>query len=97
MNQKSSKNRTHMRILGDVLEVIIDGGRDGVLVSYVSRRAKLSHNPTLEHCKKLISAGLVESKIEQRNHVFTITEKGFHFIHEYRKFRDLVESFNLRY
>jgi len=97
MNQKSNKNRTHMRILGDVLEVIIDGGREGVLVSYVSRRAKLSHYPTLKHCKRLISAGLVNSKTENRNHIFTITEKGFHFIKEYRKFRDLVESFNLRY
>ena len=86
-----------MRTLGDILEGIMEGGREGVIVSAVSRRAKLSHHPTLEKCGKLISAGLVESKIGKRNHIFTITEKGFQFIKEYREFQNLMEPLNLRY
>lgn len=50
MNQRSNKYRSQMRTLGDILEVIMEGGREGVIVSAVSRRAKMAHYQTLEKC-----------------------------------------------
>ena len=65
-----------MGIMGDILDVTAEGGRNGVIVSIISRRANLSHYAALDKCEKLVSAGLVESVRNQRNRVFLITTKG---------------------
>ena len=50
-----------MGIMGDILDVTADGGRGGVIVSAISRKANLSHYAVLDKCEKLVEAGLVES------------------------------------
>ena len=89
--------RSEMGIMRDILDVTMNGGRDGVIVSAISRKANLSHYAVLDKCEKLVSAGLVESNKNERNRVFIMTEKGLGFIGEFRKFQNLVESMNLRY
>jgi len=95
-NRKTSY-RTQIHALGDVLEVIKDGGREGVIVSVIGRKANLSHYPVLKKCDILLSAGLIESVLKNQNKTFIITEKGLQFIQEYQEFQILVESLNLRY
>ncbi|MCH8972569.1 MAG: transcriptional regulator [Thaumarchaeota archaeon] len=89
--------RSEMGIMGDILDVTMDGGREGVIVSAISRKANLSHYAVLDKCEKLITAGLVDSVKNNRNRLFMITEKGLKFFQEFRRFQDLVESMNLRY
>ncbi|MCH8833887.1 MAG: transcriptional regulator [Thaumarchaeota archaeon] len=89
--------RSEMGIMGDILDVTMDGGREGVIVSAISRKANLSHYAVLDKCEKLITAGLVDSVKNNRNRLFMITEKGLEFFREFRRFQDLVESMNLRY
>ena len=86
-----------MGIIGDILDVTMQGGRKGVIVSTISRKANLSYYAVLDKCERLISAGLVESTKNDRNRIFRITEKGLQFIQEFRRFQSLVESMNLRY
>ena len=86
-----------MGIMGDILDVTADGGRDGIIVSAISRKANLSHYAVLDKCEKLVEAGLVESIKNERNRVFQITEKGLEFFQEFKRFQGLVESMNLRY
>jgi len=86
-----------MGIMGDILDVTMEGGREGVIVSAISRKANLSHYAVLDKCEKLITAGLVESAKNERNRVFKITEKGLQFFQEFRRFQNLVEAMNLRY
>jgi len=86
-----------MGIMGDILDVTADGGRDGIIVSAISRKANLSHYAVLDKCEKLVEAGLVESTKNERNRVFQITEKGLAFFQEFKRFQGLVESMNLRY
>ena len=86
-----------MGIMGDILDVTMDGGREGVIVSAISRRANLSHYAVVDKCEKLVTAGLVDSVKNERNRLFMITEKGLEFFQEFRRFQDLVESMNLRY
>jgi len=86
-----------MGIMGDILDVTADGGRDGIIVSAISRKANLSHYAVLDKCEKLVEAGLVESVKNNRNRVFQITEKGLGFFQEFKRFQQLVESMNLRY
>ena len=96
---KNKKNayRTQIHSLGDVLGVIKDGGREGVIVSVIGRKANLSHYPVLKKCDLLIAAGLIACSMASQNKVFIITEKGLRFAQEYDEFKKLVESLNLRY
>lgn len=89
--------RTKMGILEDILDVIIQGGREGVIISAISRKANLAHNTVLDKCEGLISAGLVDSSTIKHNRIFLISEKGIHFFQELRRFQSLAESVNLRY
>ena len=89
--------RSEMGIMGDILDVTLNGGQQGVIVSAISRRANLSHYAVLDKCEKLVEAGLVETKRDERNRKFSITEKGLQFFQEFITFRDLLESMNLRY
>ncbi len=86
-----------MGIMGDILDVTMDGGRNGVIVSAISRKANLSHYAVLDKCEKLVEAGLVDSVKNDRNRLFMMTEKGVRFFQEFRRFQSLVESMNLRY
>ncbi len=89
--------RSEMGIIADILGVTLDGGRQGVIVSAISRRANLSHYAVLEKCQKLIDAGLVESMKDNRNRLFVITEKGIRFFQEFQRFQNIVQAMNLRY
>ena len=89
--------RSEMGIMGDILDVTMDGGQRGVIVSAISRKANLSHYAVLDKCEKLINAGLMQSERLDRNRLFKITEKGLDFIQEFQKFQNLIESMNLRY
>jgi hypothetical protein len=40
-----------MGIMGDILDVTADGGRGGVIVSAISRKANLSHYAVLDKCE----------------------------------------------
>ncbi|MBM2852157.1 MAG: transcriptional regulator [Candidatus Nitrosotenuis sp.] len=86
-----------MGIMGDILDVAMDGGRQGTIVSAISRRANLSHYAVIEKCEKLSSAGLVESVRTDKNRLYTITEKGLQFVQEFRRFQSVLDSMNLRY
>jgi len=39
--------RSEMGIMGDILDVTMDGGQTGVIVSAISRKANLSHYAVL--------------------------------------------------
>ena len=86
-----------MGIIGDILDVTIQGGRKGVIISTIQRKANLSYYAVLDKCEGLISAGLVESTKNDQNRIYMITEKGLEFFQEFRRFQSLVESMNLRY
>ena len=72
----TKNNRSHIRSLGDVLDTIRESGRNGIVISSISRKANLAHYPALEKCSKLISAGLLRSMVIEDKKVYVITEKG---------------------
>ncbi|MFY9301526.1 MAG: winged helix-turn-helix domain-containing protein [Candidatus Nitrosotenuis sp.] len=89
--------RSEMGIMGDILNVTMEGGRQGTIVSAISRRANLSHYAVIEKCEKLSNAGLVQTLRTDKNRLYTITEKGIEFVQEFRKFQSLLDALNLRY
>jgi len=93
----SKQYRSEIEIIADILNVAMDCGLHGAIISSLARRANLSHYAVLDKCQKLIDAGLVKSTKDDRNHIFIITEKGIRFFQEFQKFQILIKSANLRY
>lgn len=89
--------RSEMGIMGDILNVTMEGGRQGTIVSAISRRANLSHYAVIDKCEKLSTAGLVQTVKTDKNRLYTITEKGIEFVQEFRKFQSVLDALNLRY
>ena len=86
-----------MGIISNVLGVVIDSGKQGIIISSIARNANLSHYTALEKCQKLVGFGLMESITDGKNRTFVITEKGILFFNEMKKFIELVESVKIRY
>ena len=89
--------RTPLAIMSEVLQIIMDAGISGAIVSEISRKGNLSYYTTVEKCQKLISASLVESVRKERNNVYVITTKGIVFFRELKKFEEITQEMNLRY
>ncbi len=88
--------RTSIGIMSEILQIIMDAGMNGVIVSELARKANLSHNTTVEYCQKLIGASLVESARTQKNYIFIVTTKGMEFFREFKLFRETAQELNLR-
>lgn len=88
--------RTSMGILSEIMQIIMDAGMQGVLVSGLSRKSNLSYRATVENCQKLVSASLIEEIRKGRNYIFVITPQGIEFFREFKKFQEITCEMNLR-
>ena len=97
--QKMSKQqyRSELAIISDILGVAIDYGREGAIISCISRRANLSHYSVIDKCQKLVNAGLIESICNDRSRSFAITQKGIEFLRQVQKFKEIAQAYNIRY
>jgi predicted transcriptional regulator len=89
--------RSELGIISEVLQVAMDCGIQGAIISSIARRANLSHYTAMEKCQKLIDFGLMESKIDKKSRSFVITEKGIQFHHEMQKFLEIAQEIKIRY
>ena len=89
--------RSEMGIISDVLGVTMDCGKQGAIISSISRRANLSHYTAIEKCQKLVDFGLIESVNGKKSRTFVITEKGIQFFREMQKFIEIVQAVKIRY
>lgn len=88
--------RTSIGIMSEILQIVMDAGRQGVIVSEVARKANLSHKVTVEYCHKLSGALIIETARTKRNHIFIITSKGIDFVHAFKRFLETVQEMNLQ-
>jgi len=90
-----SSYRTSTQIVGDLLMVTQNHGQEGVKTSALLTKANLSHGRLSKFLGNLTGSGLI-NKIEfDGKQTFVITEKGRHYLDEYRKFSDMAESYGL--
>lgn len=87
--------RNGVKIVGDVLSITNDFGVQGINITLLLRKANLSYNRSVKLARHLISAGLLEEKIEEGKHLYMITEKGKAFLKTYEQFESLASSFGL--
>jgi predicted transcriptional regulator len=89
--------RSELGVISEILQVTMDCGMQGVIISSIARRVNLSHYTAMEKCQKLIDFGLLESKIDKKSRSFVITEKGMQFYKEMQKFLEIAQEIKIRY
>ncbi|TLX95787.1 MAG: transcriptional regulator [Thaumarchaeota archaeon] len=88
--------RSSLGIAGEVLKACMERGIEGMPISHISMKTKVSYDKAVESCRKLIDAGLIELTRGKRKY-FKITEKGIGFFWEFQKFQDFVKEVKIRY
>jgi predicted transcriptional regulator len=89
--------RDSLTITRDILQVCMNAGLEGILISRLSQKANLSHSTAMENCQKLIDADIIKSVRNKRSYVFKITEKGIKFFCEFQKFQDAINEITTKH
>lgn len=90
--------RTHMSIIGDILATTRDEAPDesGASVTYLIRKANVSHGRISKILDTLVQQGLLEQTSSDRACKYKISSRGREFLQAYRGFREFADTFGLR-
>ncbi len=89
--------RTHMRIIGDILYTTRDGLQDdeGASVTYLIRKANISHARISRILTTLVSQGLLEQVSGSGASKYRISQSGREFLQAYQSFSRFADNFGL--
>ena len=87
-----------MSIIGDILTTTRDEIPDetGASVTYIIRKANISHGRISKILETLVQQGLLEQTRSDRACKYKISSRGREFLQAYRGFREFAETFGLR-
>ena len=87
-----------MSIIGDILTTTRDESPDesGSSVTYLIRKANVSHGRLAKILETLVQQGLLEQTSSDRACKYRISDRGREFLQAYRGFREFADSFGLR-
>lgn len=86
-----------MRIIGDILSTTRDElqDEDGASVTYLIRKANVSHSRISRILKNLVSHGLLEQVNSNGGSRYRISDSGREFLQAYQTFRSFADNFGL--
>ena len=89
--------RTHMKIIGDILATTRDDLQDeeGATVTYLIRKANISHSRISRILKTLVSQGLLEQTDTPGSNKYRISQSGREFLQAYYTFTAFADNFGL--
>ena len=89
--------RTHMKIIGEILTTTRDelADDDGATVTFLIRKANISHVRISRILTNLVSQGLLEQDSSQGACRYRISHSGREFLHAYQTFSKFAENFGL--
>jgi len=89
--------RTHMKIIGDILATTRDDlqDEDGASVTYLIRKANVSHSRISRILKTLVSQGLLEQDETTGSNKYRISQSGREFLQAYYTFTSFADNFGL--
>ncbi len=92
-----SAYRTHMKIIGDILSTTRDDvdSPQGASVTYLIRRANVSHVRISKILNNLVSQGLLEQVDSKGACRYFISSSGREFLVAYHTFSKFAENFGL--
>ena len=87
-----------MSIIGEILATTRDDVPDetGASVTYLIRKANVSHGRISKILETLVHQGLLEQTTSERACKYKISQKGREFLQAYRGFREFADTFGLR-
>ncbi|HXW03389.1 MAG TPA: winged helix-turn-helix domain-containing protein [Nitrosarchaeum sp.] len=87
-----------MSIIGDILATTRDEAQDdgGASVTYLIRKANVSHGRISKILEILVQQGLLEQTNSDRACKYKISQRGREFLQAYRGFREFADTFGLR-
>ncbi len=86
-----------MKIIGDILSTTCDDLQDGdgASVTYLIRKANVSHSRISRMLKTLVSQGLLEKVDLQGSRKYKISQTGREFLQAYQTFSGFAINFGL--
>ncbi len=89
--------RTHMKIIGDILSTTRDNLQDddGASVTYLIRKANISHVRISRILRNLVSQGLLEQVDSKGACKYRISISGREFLQAYQAFSKFADNFGL--
>ena len=92
-----SAYRTHMKIVGEILSTARDDApdEDGASVTYLIRKANISHVRISKILSTLVSQGLLEQVDSKGACKYKISQSGRDFLLAYQTFSQFAENFGL--
>lgn len=89
--------RTHMKIIGDILSTTRDDLQDeeGATVTYLIRKANISHSRISRILRTLVSQGLLEQVDTEGSNKYKISQTGREFLLAYNTFTIFADNFGL--
>ncbi|MCA9812371.1 MAG: MarR family transcriptional regulator [Nitrosarchaeum sp.] len=89
--------RTHMKIIGDILYTTRDDllDEEGATVTYLIRKANISHSRISRILKTLVSQGLLEQVESDGTNKYKISNSGREFLQAYKTFSSFADNFGL--
>ena len=89
--------RTKMKIIGEILSTTRDDLQDddGATVTYLIRKANVSHSRISNLLKTLVSQGLLEQVESQGSNKYKISQNGREFLQAYYSFTNFTDNFGL--
>lgn len=95
--RKMVEYRTHMKIIGDILSTTRDDLQDeeGASVTYLIRKANISHSRISRILNTLVSQGLLEQVQLNGSYKYRISSSGRDFLQAYKTFSNFADNFGL--
>ena len=89
--------RTHMKIIKDILAITRDDlqDEDGTSITYLIRKANISHSRISTILKTLVSQGLLEKVDNHGSNKYKISQPGREFLQAYYTFANFADNFGL--
>ena len=86
-----------MKIIGDILATTRDDLQDeeGATITYLIRKANISHSRISRILKTLVSQGLLEQVDTTNSNKYKISDSGREFLQAYYTFTKFADNFGL--
>ena len=92
-----TQHRTQIKIVGEILDTAMQeiDEQEGTTVTYIIRKANISHGRLSTILSNLVSQGLLEQVNSKRSCRYKISPSGREFLVAYKTFREFSDDFGL--
>ena len=89
-----TKKRDRLKIIYDIIKVI--QRKNGFIKpTHILYKSNLSHQMLDEYLKELISKGFISENSTKSGKTYSVTQKGFDYLNQYKLIVDFIDSFGL--